>query len=109
MKKLLEKVKGLLEKFKSKSKKIKIAIIVSIIAVIIAIVSAIFYSSSNKYQVLFSNLDDANLQTVMSTLNNEKVDAKIDKSTNTITVPKRSSGQIKAGIGSKSNNCKHGI
>jgi len=88
MKKLLEKVKGLLEKFKSKSKKIKIAVVVSIIAVIIAIISAIFYSSSNQYQVLFSNLDDANLQTVMSTLNNEKVDAKIDKSTNTITVPK---------------------
>lgn len=86
MKKLLEKVKGLLEKFKSKSKKIKIAVIVAIIAVLIAIISAIFYSSSNQYQVLFSNLDDANLQTVMNTLNNEKVDAKIDKSTNTITV-----------------------
>lgn len=88
MKKLLEKVKGLLDKFKSKSKKIKIAVIVSIIAVIIAIISAIFYSSSNQYQVLFSNLDDANLQTVISTLNKEKIDAKIDKSTNTITVPK---------------------
>ena len=57
MKKLIEKVKGLLDKFKSKSMKIKIAIIAAIIAVLIAIISAIFYSSSNKYQVLFSNLD----------------------------------------------------
>ena len=88
MKKLSEKVKAIWEKFKSQSKKVKIAVIVAIVAVIIAIISAIFYSSSNQYQVLFSNLDDANLQTVISTLNNEKVDAKIDKSTNTITVPK---------------------
>ena len=62
MRKLLEKVKGLLDKFKSKSKKIKIAIVVAILAVIIAIISVFFYSHSNKYQVLFSNLDDANLQ-----------------------------------------------
>ena len=88
MKKLLEKVKEILEKFKSQSKKIKIAVIVAILAVIIAIISAIFYSSSNKYQVLFSNLDEANLQTVVNTLKNDKVDAKIDSSTNTISVPK---------------------
>ena len=73
MKKLLEKVKELLDKFKSKSKKIKIAVIVAIIAVIIAIISAIFYSSSNKYQVLFSNLDAADAQTVINTLNESKV------------------------------------
>jgi len=87
MKKLLEKVKALLEKFKSQSKKIKIAVAVAIIAIIIAIISAIVYSSSNKYQVLFSNLDDANLQTVVASLKNDKVDAKIDNGTNTITVP----------------------
>lgn len=87
MKKLLEKVKELLEKFKSKSKKIKIAVIVAIIAVLIAIISAIFYSSSNKYQVLFSNLDATDAQTVMTTLNESKVDTKIDSNTNTILVP----------------------
>ena len=36
MKKLLEKVKGLFEKFKSQSNKIKIAMIASAIAVIVA-------------------------------------------------------------------------
>lgn len=88
MKKLLEKVKGLLEKFKSQSKKIKIAIIVAIVAVVIAIVSAIFYSSSDKYQVLFSNLDASDAQTVINTLNESKVDTQIDSNTNTIWVPK---------------------
>ncbi len=87
MKKLLEKVKELLDKFKSKSKKIKIAVIVAIIAVLIAIISAIFYSSSNKYQVLFSNLDAADAQTVINTLTDSKVDTKIDSTTNTIMVP----------------------
>lgn len=87
MKKLLEKVKELLDKFKSKSKKIKIAVIVAIIAVLIAIISAIFYSSSNKYQVLFSNLDAADAQTVINTLTDSKVDTKIDSTTNTILVP----------------------
>ena len=87
MKKLLEKVKELLDKFKSKSKKIKIAVIVAIIAVLIAIISAIFYSSSNKYQVLFSNLDAADAQTVINTLTDRKVDTKIDSNTNTILVP----------------------
>lgn len=87
MKKLLEKVKGLLEKFKSQNKKIRIAIIISIVAVVAAIASGAVYSSSNKYQVLFSNLDDGNAQTVMNYLNSNKVDAKIDSSTNTIMVP----------------------
>jgi flagellar M-ring protein FliF len=87
MKKLLEKVKGLLEKFKSQSKKVKIAVIASVLAMIIAIASGIFYSSNNKYQVLFSNLDEGNAQTVIKYLNDNKVDAKIDSSTNTISVP----------------------
>jgi len=88
MRKLLEKVKGLLEKFKSQNNKIKIAVIVAILAVIIAIISGIFYSSSNKYQVLFSDLDAADAQTVINTLNEKKVDTQIDSGTNTIRVPK---------------------
>ena len=87
MKKLLEKIKGLLEKFKSQSKKIKIAIIIAVLAVIIAIVSGIVYSSSTKYQILFSNLDEGNAQTVIEYLNKNKIDAKVDNSSNTISVP----------------------
>lgn len=88
MNRLLEKVKELLGKFNSKSKKIKIAVVIAVIAVIIAIGSAMFYSSSNKYQILFSNLDPTDAQTVLNTLNESKVDTKIDSSTNTIMVPK---------------------
>jgi flagellar M-ring protein FliF len=87
MKKLLQKVKELWKKFKSQSKKIKTAIIISVIAVLIAIISAIFYSSSNKYQVLFSNLDPTDAQTVISSLTESKVDTKMDSKTNTILVP----------------------
>jgi flagellar M-ring protein FliF len=88
MKKLLEKVKGLLQKFKSQNKKIKAAIIIAVLAVIIAIVSGIFYSSSNQYQILFSDLDATDAQTVVNTLNDKKVATKIDSSSNTIWVPK---------------------
>ncbi|WP_315068453.1 flagellar basal-body MS-ring/collar protein FliF [uncultured Clostridium sp.] len=87
MKKLLEKIKGLLQKFKSQNKKIKIAVIVAVLAVFIAIGCGIYYSSSNKYQVLFSNLDEGNEQTVIDYLNKNKIDAKVDSSSNTIMVP----------------------
>lgn len=88
MDKLLEKVKGLFEKFKSQNKKIKIAIIASVIAVIVAIVSALVYSSSTKYEILFSNLDSADAKTVVDQLTADKIDCKIDSTTNTIRVPK---------------------
>ncbi|NRT73675.1 flagellar basal-body MS-ring/collar protein FliF [Clostridium beijerinckii] len=88
MNKLLEKVKGFWGSFKSQSKKIKIAAVIAIVAVIVAVISTIVYSSSKQYQVLFSNLDDTNAQTVINALNSSKVDAKIDSSTNTIMVPK---------------------
>lgn len=78
MKKLLEKVKGLLEKFKSQNKKIKIAIVVAILAVIIAIISGLFYSSSNKYQILFSDLDATDSQTIVNTLTESKTEYKIE-------------------------------
>lgn len=95
MKKLLEKVKGLFEKFKSQSNKIKIAMIASAIAVIVAIVSAIIYATSTKYEVLFSNLDTADAKTVVDYLTNEKIENKIDSTTNTIYVPKGQVDELK--------------
>src|SRR5471030_451923 len=86
MKKLLDKVKELLEKFKSKSRILKIAIIGAILTIIIAIVSTIFYTSSNKYQMLFSNLDANDAQTIVNSLTEQKVDTKIEG--NSILVPK---------------------
>lgn len=95
MKKLLEKVKELFEKFKSQNKKIKIAVIASVVAVLIAIVSAVFYSTSNKYAVLFSNLDTADAKTVVDRLTTDKVENKIDSITNTIWVPKNQVDKLK--------------
>ena len=95
MNKLLEKVKELFEKFKSQSKKIKIAVIVSLIAVIVAIASAIFYTTSNKYAILFSNLDTTDAKTVVDYLTTEKIENKIDSSTNTIWVPKTEVDKLK--------------
>lgn len=93
MKKLLEKVKGLLEKFKSQSKKIKIAIVVAILAVIIAIISGILYSSSNKYQILFSDLDATDSQTIVNTLTEDKTEYKIEG--NSILVPKEQVDELR--------------
>ena len=57
MKKLSELFKKLWAKFKTFSKGIRIAMVVSVIAVLVAIVSLVVYSSSNKYAVLYSNLE----------------------------------------------------
>lgn len=95
MKKLLEKVKELFEKFKSQSKKIKAAIIASVVAVIVAIVSAVFYTTSTKYEVLFSNLDTADAKTVIDYLTTEKIENQVDSSTNTIRVPKDKVDKLK--------------
>ena len=78
MGKLLEKVKGLLEKFKSQSKKIQIAIVAVIIAIIIAIISIILYSSAGQYSVLFSNLESEDANVVLSELEKQGIDRKID-------------------------------
>ena len=95
MKKLLEKVEELFEKFKSQNKKIKIAIVIAIIAVLGAIISTIIYSSSNKYAVLFTKLDDADAKSVMVALTDEKIDSKVDSATNTIWVPKNQVDKLK--------------
>ncbi|AOR22925.1 flagellar basal-body MS-ring/collar protein FliF [Clostridium taeniosporum] len=93
MNKLLEKVKGLWEKFKTQSKKIKIAIFVCCVAVLIAIISTMIYASSNKYQVLFSNLDPKDAQTILAKLNEQKVTTKIQG--DTILVPNDQVDQLR--------------
>ncbi|MGN0144429.1 MAG: flagellar basal-body MS-ring/collar protein FliF [Clostridium sp.] len=95
MEKLLGKVKELFEKFKSQSKKIKIAVIASVVAVIIAIASAVVYSTSNKYAILFSNLDSADAKTVVDYLTTEKIENKVDSTNNTIWVPKTQVDKLK--------------
>lgn len=93
MNKLLEKVKGFWEKFKAQSKTIKIAVIAAIAAIFIAIVFTIVYSSSNKYQVLFSDLEASDAQVVVNTLGDDKVDYKIEGGS--ILVPKEKVDELR--------------
>ena len=74
MDKFLEVFKKLLEKFKNLSKGVKIASIISAITLIIAISSLFFYQSS----VLFSGLDSADSKTVLSALEEQGVDFKVE-------------------------------
>ena len=78
MKKLSELVKKLLDKFKSFGKWIKIAIIAAAVAILVAIISLIVFSSSGKYTVLFSDLDAADSQVIVSKLDEAKVTYKIE-------------------------------
>jgi flagellar M-ring protein FliF len=78
MKKLSEIFKKLLAKFKSFGKSIKIAIIIALVALIIAIISLLFFTSSNKYSVLYSGLEAADAETVIAKLNEAKIDMKVD-------------------------------
>lgn len=98
MGKLLEKVKGLLEKFKSQSKKIRVAIVAVIIAVIIAIISMIVYSASDQYEVLFSNLESADSQIVLEQLEKEGIANKVEG--DTILVPKEKRDELRLKLAS---------
>lgn len=93
MNKLKEIFNKLWVRFKAFSKGIRIAIIATIVAVLIAIVSLVFYNSSTKYKVLFSNLDPSDSQLIMSQLTDKGVDMKIEGQT--ILVPKDSVDQLR--------------
>jgi flagellar M-ring protein FliF len=93
MNKLKEIFNKLWGRFKAFSKGIRIAIIATIAAVLIAVVSLVFYNSSTKYQVLFSNLDPNDSQLIMSQLTEKAVDMKIEGQT--ILVPKDSVDQLR--------------
>ncbi|WP_207710284.1 hypothetical protein [Clostridium sp. C2-6-12] len=68
------------------------------LVVITGVISIRIYSYSNQYEILFSNLNDSNLQTVVDTLKAEKVDMKIDESTNTVTVPKNQVNNLRLNL-----------
>lgn len=93
MNKLKEIFNKLWERFKAFSKGIRIAIIATIAAILIAIVSLIFYNSSTKYKILFSNLDPSDSQLIMSQLTDKGVDIKIEGQT--ILVPKDSVDKLR--------------
>lgn len=86
MNNFIESIKKLFNKFKSLGKWVKVAIIGVIVTFIIALASITFYSSANKYQLLFSGLDAYDAQMVTEKLKEQKVDMKIQG--DSILVPK---------------------
>lgn len=78
MEKLKETFKNIFEKFKELRKGVKIAIIVSVVTVLVAIITLCVYKNSNKYKVLFSNLDTKDAQVVTNKLKELKVDTKVE-------------------------------
>ena len=95
---LLEGIKKQIEKFKGLSKGIKIASIATVITVIIAIVSIFFYSSANKYAILFSGLDSADSQAIIAKLKESSVDYKVEDEA--ILVPKAQVDELRLELAS---------
>jgi len=96
MEKLREGLKKLWDSFKAMSKGVRIAIIIALVTLVIAIISMFFYSSNNKYKVLFSGLDPNDAQLVTSKLKESKVYMKIEG--DSIMVPKGSVDELRLEI-----------
>lgn len=98
MDKLKEILNKLIEKYKSFSKSVRIGIIAACITVIVAIISVMFYNSSNKYKVLFANLDSKDAQYLLGELTDKGVDMKVEGST--ILVPKEMVDELRLELAS---------
>lgn len=93
MNKLLEQFKKLWSKFLSLKKGIRILIVVALISTIVAMGIFVAKSMGSKYQVLFSNLDPKDAQTITAKLKEQKVDVKIQGQT--ILVPKEQVDELR--------------
>ncbi|URZ16027.1 flagellar basal-body MS-ring/collar protein FliF [Clostridium felsineum] len=87
MKKLLEGLKNLRNKWSELSKRKKIVFVVIVAAVILSLVVFLMSTTKTKYAVLFSKLDSNDAATVISKLDSDKIQHKEDSATNTIYVP----------------------
>lgn len=96
MNNFIESIKKLFNKFKSLGKWVKVAIVSVLVTFIIVIVSVMFYSSSNKYQLLFTGLDAYDAQMVTEKLKEQKVDVKIQG--DSILVPKEMVDELRLAI-----------
>ncbi|MGL5087065.1 MAG: flagellar basal-body MS-ring/collar protein FliF, partial [Clostridium sp.] len=96
MDKLKEGFKKLWEMFKALGRGVRIAIIIALVTFIIAMISMFFYSSNNKYKVLFSGLDPNDAQLVTAKLKEKKTDMKIEG--DSILVPKAAVDELRLEI-----------
>ncbi len=84
-----EFIKKTIEKFKDLDKNKKYAIVIGVVAIILASVFSVSYSVKNKYGILFSGLDTYDAANISKTLEDKKIETKIEG--DTIYVPK---GQV---------------
>lgn len=87
MNRLSQIVAGIKDKWLGLSKIKKIVIGMLIVAVIASIATLGVLSTRTKYGVLFSNMDATDSAAIINKLKSDKVEYKVDSSTNTIYVP----------------------
>ena len=103
---LKENFNSITNKFKELRKGVKIAIGISLVTAIIALISLIAYFNSNKYQVLFNNLDPKDSQVITAKLKEEKIETRVQG--NKILVPKDKVDELRLELAPNISNGSHG-
>lgn len=108
---LIDKIKGFsknsLEKVKNLKVGTKVAIGIGIVTLILALIFTINYSRKNKYKVLFSGLDSVDAANVTKSLEDKKVDTKIEG--DSILVPKDQVDKLRIELSPKISNGSKGF
>ena len=92
-------IKKLRDKISSFPKGVKISLIIAVVAILVGVVTFSYYSSKNKYGVLFSNLESEDAATVTTKLKDGKVDYKV--SGQSILVPKAQVDELRLQLASQ--------
>jgi flagellar M-ring protein FliF len=87
MNNLLEGFKKLKDRWLEMSKTKKIVVAILLVAIVSVAVLGTVTATSTKYEVLFSQMDSTDANTIITKLKSDKVAYKVDSSTNTIYVP----------------------
>lgn len=109
MNKLLDGIRGLKDKWLNLSKTKKIVSIILVVALIAAITVGTVSATRTKYGVLYSNLNSTDANTVITKLKSDKVDYKVDSSTNTIYVPQNKMDDLRLEYASSIKNGSTGF
>lgn len=96
MKKMLDFLKPLINKWKNFSKSKKIAAVLCLTVVIFSIIFAVAYFNRVKYAVLFSDLDTSNSASIINTLKTDKISYKI--SGTSILVPEDKVDELRISV-----------
>ena len=90
------------QEFKSLKKETKVAIYVGTGGLVVASVLGAGYAMKNKYDVLFTGLDDIDANNIVKQLESENIEVKIEGST--IYVPKKQVDKLRLELSSTITN-----